>query len=81
MNKNKVGIISCGIGNTGSVYNMLRKVNAKPDIINDPSYIKRYDKLIFPGVGNFGEALHILKSKEFLLCFFSLNLINEKRQV
>lgn len=66
MNDQKIGIISCGIGNVGSVFNMLKKVGAYPSLVNNPLEIKKFDKLILPGVGKFGEAMKILSDNSWL---------------
>jgi len=50
-------IIDYGMGNLGSIHNMLRKVNAEAIISADPKEIANADKLILPGVGAFDHAM------------------------
>ena len=52
-----VSIIDYGMGNVGSVSNMLKKIGVVTNIINDPVKIKQADKLILPGVGAFDTAV------------------------
>ena len=53
-------IIDYGVGNVGSVLNMLRKVGAKARISGLASDIEAADKLILPGVGHFGHGMRKL---------------------
>jgi glutamine amidotransferase len=50
-------IIDYGVGNVGSVLNMLRKVGARARISADKAEIEAADKLILPGVGHFGRGM------------------------
>jgi glutamine amidotransferase len=50
-------IIDYGVGNVGSVLNMLRKVGARARISADKADIEAADKLILPGVGHFGRGM------------------------
>lgn len=59
-------IIDYGVGNLKSVYNMLLKAGAKCKISDQISHIKTADKLILPGVGNFGHGMQKLRSKSLL---------------
>jgi len=56
-----IGIVDYNMGNLASVKNALRKINAKAEIVKDADKLKNYDKLIFPGVGAFGDAMEHLK--------------------
>ena len=53
-------IIDYGMGNLGSIQNMLRKVGADSVITVDPNIIAAADKLILPGVGAFDGAMENL---------------------
>jgi glutamine amidotransferase len=53
-------IVDLGIGNLGSVANMLKKVGAPAEISRDPAVIASADKLILPGVGAFDPAMQRL---------------------
>jgi glutamine amidotransferase len=50
-------IVDYGVGNVGSVLNMLRKIGAKARVSGAPAYIETADKLILPGVGHFGHGM------------------------
>ena len=53
-------IIDYGVGNVASIQNMLRKIGVKSRISAQPSAIAAADKLILPGVGNFGHGMLML---------------------
>ena len=53
-------IIDYGLGNLGSLLNMLKKIGAEAQISSDPSVIERADKLILPGVGAFDNGIRNL---------------------
>jgi len=71
-----IAIVDYGVGNLRSVENMLRKVGAECAISSDPDVIKHADKLILPGVGNFGQGMKKLRSKGLLdvLNWFALDV-------
>lgn len=50
-------IVDYGVGNVGSVLNMLRKIGAKARVSGAPADIEAADKLILPGVGHFGHGM------------------------
>jgi glutamine amidotransferase len=52
-----VGIIDYGIGNLGSIKNMLKKIGTEAEIITDPNRIESIDKVILPGVGSFDRGM------------------------
>jgi len=56
-----IGIVDYNMGNLASVVNAFRKVGAKAEIVKDAEKLKNYDKLLFPGVGAFGDAMKHLK--------------------
>ncbi len=55
-----ITIVDYGMGNVGSVFNMLRKLRAKVQISSDKNVIKKSDKLILPGVGHFDKGMNNL---------------------
>jgi len=61
-----IGIVNYGMGNIASVYNALEHMGAKCGIITSPWEIKKYDKLIVPGVGAFGQAVANIKKIGYL---------------
>lgn len=52
-----ITIIDYGVGNLGSIRNMLKKIGATSQITNDISLIAKADKLILPGVGSFDYGM------------------------
>ncbi len=54
-------VIDYGMGNLGSIENMLRKIGARVKISSDPSDLKAARKLILPGVGAFDNAVEKLR--------------------
>lgn len=52
-----VVILDYGMGNIGSIYNMLKKIGTEALISNDRIEIERADKIILPGVGNFDNGM------------------------
>lgn len=50
-------IIDYGMGNLGSIVNMLKKVGVKAIISADPAVIEQANKLILPGVGAFDNGM------------------------
>ncbi len=57
----KIAIIDYKMGNLSSVKNAFLKFNVEPDIIEESSALKKYDKIILPGVGAFADAMIHLK--------------------
>ena len=55
-------IIDYGIGNVGSILNMIKKVGGKAQVTSDAQIISNADKLILPGVGAFDRAISTLES-------------------
>lgn len=53
-------IIDCGMGNLGSIANMLKKVGAEATISSNISDIEKAEKLILPGVGAFDYGMEKL---------------------
>jgi len=52
-----ITIVDYGMGNLGSVMNMLKYLNIDSKIENKPSKIREAKKLILPGVGAFDHAI------------------------
>ncbi len=53
-------IIDYGIGNLGSIKNMIQHVGADAYITNEPSQLKNATGIILPGVGSFGRGMDLL---------------------
>jgi imidazole glycerol-phosphate synthase subunit HisH len=73
-----ITIVDYGMGNVGSVYNMLRKLRAKVQISNDANEIAKSDKLILPGVGHFDRGIDNLKSSGLDSVISEQVLVNNK---
>lgn len=52
-----IGIVDYGMGNLGSIRNMLKKVGAACEITSDPQRLAQASKLILPGVGAFDAGM------------------------
>ena len=57
-----IGIVDYKMGNLASVINAFAKVGADATLESDPAKLNRYDKLILPGVGAYGDAMEHLKA-------------------
>lgn len=57
-----VVIIDYGMGNLGSISNILKKIGYSSTITNDLQIINNAKKLILPGVGKFDKAISNLES-------------------
>lgn len=55
-------IVDYGMGNLRSVKNMIRYMGDDAVISSDPEIIAKADKLILPGVGNFGFAMDVINN-------------------
>ena len=58
-----IAVIDIGSGNLSSVANALKYLNAQYKITSKNEDIEQADKVIFPGVGNFGNAMSNLKKQ------------------
>lgn len=59
----RIVIIDYGMGNVGSINNMLKYLGARAVISADHAVIKTADKLILPGVGHFDRAMENINNK------------------
>lgn len=57
-----IAIVNYGLGNLGSIFNMLRRIGVKSIITSDPEQIKNAEKLILPGVGHFDKGMNELRN-------------------
>lgn len=55
-----IAILNYGLGNLGSIQNMLRAVGAKCKIVSNPEEARQADKYILPGVGKFDAGMKSL---------------------
>lgn len=55
-----IGIVDYGVGNLGSIANMLKRVGAKAEMASTIDGIEESSKIILPGIGSFGRAMELL---------------------
>ncbi|MBN4066824.1 imidazole glycerol phosphate synthase subunit HisH [Simkania negevensis] len=75
-----IAIINYGMGNVGSIYNMLKKIQANAIIATTPEAAQGADKLILPGIGAFDHGMKSLKEGGWLP-FLQTKAIEEKTPV
>lgn len=61
-----IQIIDYGLGNTGSIFNMLKKIGIKSEIIDNPLKLNDGSKYILPGVGSFDNGMELLKKNNWI---------------
>lgn len=59
-------IIDYGLGNLGSIKNMLSKIGHDSIITSDIEQINNASKLILPGVGSFDQGMHNLNERNLI---------------
>lgn len=59
-------IVDYGMGNLGSIRNMLKKMDIESEITSDLTKIKQATKLILPGVGAFDNGMENIKKMNLL---------------
>jgi glutamine amidotransferase len=72
-----ISIINYGMGNLGSIQNMLKKLNIPTQIINSPEECQDVQKLILPGVGHFEEGMRVLNENGWI-SILNQKVIDEK---
>lgn len=63
---NMIAVINYGMGNIGSIINMLKKIGAQTEIAETPETLKRADKILLPGVGTFDNGMKKLKESHLI---------------
>lgn len=58
-----VHIANYGMGNVGSIANMIRKMGGEAVVTDDPDTIATARKLVLPGVGAFDQGMRVLAEK------------------
>lgn len=61
-----VAVIDYGMGNIGSVCNMLNYIGARYVVSSDHQEIRGCDKIILPGVGNYDLAMQNLAQRDLI---------------
>ena len=60
----RVAVIDYGMGNIRSMLNALEEVGASAELVTQPEALRRFDKVVLPGVGAFQEAMDNLTSAD-----------------
>lgn len=60
-----ITLLDYGAGNVRSVINALEKLGAAVRVAASPDDILNAEKLVFPGVGNFGNMMRVLHEKRY----------------
>ncbi len=61
-----ISLLDYGAGNVRSIVNALEHLGETVQTVQTPDDIRRADRLVFPGVGNFGAMMQILGEKGFI---------------
>ncbi len=61
-----IAVIDYGAGNLKSITNALDFLNVKYEVTDKAKDIEKADKIIFPGVGSFGDCIKSLRKKNLL---------------
>ncbi len=61
-----ISLLDYGAGNVRSIVNALERLGETVQTIQRPEDIRRAERLVFPGVGNFGAMMQILRQKDFV---------------
>lgn len=56
----EVSIVNYGIGNTGSICNMFRKLRIEAEVVSDETSMTNAKRLILPGIGAFDACMQAL---------------------
>jgi len=71
-------IVDYGLGNLGSMANMLKKIGTEVAVSSDPSIIGTAHKLILPGVGTFDEGMKNLQPSSGLVKVLNKRVLEDK---
>lgn len=72
-----ITIIDYGMGNIGSLENMIRRLGGDVNTADSPDGIAKAEKMILPGVGHFGNAMQQLHQLD-LIDAMNKKVLNEK---
>jgi glutamine amidotransferase len=71
-------IVDYGLGNLGSIENMIKKIGIQPVVSSDLEVISSASKLILPGVGSFDKAMERINSSKLKLVLDNHALVDKK---
>jgi glutamine amidotransferase len=72
-----IAIVDYGMGNIHSVQKALESLGGEVIVTNKPAGIKKFDKVVLPGVGSFDDAMKELK-KQDLIAALNEHIKNKK---
>ncbi len=75
-----VAIIDYGMGNLGSIQNMIKKLRSKSIITSSKEEIKKANKIILPGVGSFDKAMKNLNNLD-LIDFLKEEVLEQDKSI
>ncbi len=58
-----VSLVAYGLGNLGSVANMLKRVGVEPQLVRTPDEVLDSERLLLPGVGSFDAGMEALREQ------------------
>lgn len=73
-----IGVVDYGMGNLGSISNMISKMGGKSTIVHTANDLLNCEKLILPGVGSFDTAINNLKTQGLWDALFEFALEQKK---
>jgi glutamine amidotransferase len=73
-----IAIVNYGMGNLGSVLNMLKYIGVEAKVTDNKKDIQNSEKLILPGVGSFDKAMEKINSTELREVLDEQALIKQK---
>lgn len=73
----KVVIIDYGMGNLGSISNMLKYIGADSMITSDHNIIENAEKIILPGVGHFDRAMNNINELKLIEILRKKSLVDK----
>lgn len=62
----RIAVIDYGMGNIGSICNMLKYIGAEHVVSSDPTEIRGCNKIVLPGVGHFDLAMRNLETRDLI---------------
>jgi glutamine amidotransferase len=73
-----IAIVNYGVGNLGSILNIMRKIGIESYVCDSPADIDKADKLILPGVGAFDSGMEQLNRSGFVPVLNDMVLIQKR---
>ncbi len=61
-----IAIVDYNMGNLASVKNAFAKLGKDTVVVSNPAEFSKYDKLVLPGVGAFGDAMEHLRERDMI---------------